>query len=446
MLSPFLPPVPAALLVDFDNVVSKLASDFAENPGVWVKWLETGGHDPNGRRRRFLIKRVYWNEHNEVYREAFEAAGFEAFACKSEAKSKKSTADMVLALDALESLYSDDRLREFVLLSTDTDFVPLVDRLQQHDRGVITLVDERDVSSAVYRARADLVITRHALGDAAQTPAEAYRTRLGLWGPYTAGPYPVVDKTPRKIRRARAKSEPALIRAAETVAADLMGRQVRRMERERLPRLLARMEDFTTAGADTDSWLGWGGEDAFIEALAERHEALVVIRSRRGAPALELTEDAYHKVRAGEGPGFDIAGAAAEVARVAGERPGLMLNRARVTKLLQGFPTFTTSGARPFMGQTTYRAFVKAMVDTRTDLRLMPTPDGGVAVVYGHAHEAAADAPSTAHQAASQAAPQVVASEQPAAERKHRDRIRREDSPTDDPEPILPPGAAVAKG
>jgi hypothetical protein len=432
MLSPFLPPVPAALFVDFDNVVSKLASDFAENPTAWVRWLEAGGHEPNGRRRRFLIKRVYWNEHNEVYREAFEAAGFEAFACKSEAKSKKSTADMVLALDALEALYGEDRIREFVLLSTDTDFVPLVDRVQDNDRAVVTLVDERDVSSAVYRARADLVITRHALGDAAQTPIEAYRTRLGLWGRYTAGPFPVVNKPPRKVRKARAKSEPALARAAELVAHDLLGRQVRRLERERLPRLLARIEDFTTAGSEADSWLGWGGEDAFVEALAEKSDTLVVARSRRGVPAIELTEEAFHKARTGDGPGFDLTGAAAEVARVAGERPGLMLNRARVTKLLQGFPTFTTSGARPFMGQTTYRAFVKALVDQRTDLRLVPTPDGGVAVVYGAAQEADAGTPPGAQSS------------------KHRDRVRREDKDdprgSDDPSAVLPPGAAIAKG
>jgi uncharacterized LabA/DUF88 family protein len=402
MLSPFLPPVPAVLLVDFDNVVSKIVAEFAESPLAWLRWLEAGGHEPNGRRRRLVMKRVYWNSHNEVYREAFEAAGFEAFACRSEAKSKKSTADMVLALDALDALYGEDRIREFILLSTDTDFVPLVDRLQEHDRRVVTLVDERDVSSAVYRARADLVITRNALGDAAQTPVEAYKRRLSLWGPVTVGPFPVHSKPPRKVRRARAKSEPAMALAADIVTRDMMGRRVRRMERERLPRLLARIEAFTIAGSEADRWLGWGTEEEFVEALAERNEALVVTRSRRGTPQLELSEQAQQQARTGDGPGFDLEGAAAEIARVAGERPGLMLNRARVTKLLSGFPTFTTSGARPFMGCATYRNFIRALVDLRGDLRLVPTPDGGVAVVFGvgasepsqgEADAGAADAP-----------------------------------------------------
>jgi hypothetical protein len=406
--------------VDFDNVVSKTAPEFAEQPLAWVRWLETGGHEPGGRRRRFLIKRVYWNSHNEVYREAFEAAGFEAFACRAEAKSKKSTADMVLALDAFQACLAEDRIREFVLLTTDTDFVPLVDRLQDHDRRVVVLVDERDVSSAVYRARADLVITRTALGDAAQIPTEAYKQRLGPWGRVTVGPFPVHDKTPHKVRKARAKSEPAVTRAAALVARDLMGRRVRRIERERLPRLLARIEGFTAAGADVDRWLGWGEEDAFIEALAERHDSLVITRTRRGAPQLELSEQAFQIARSGGGPGFDLEGAAAEIARVAGERPGLMLNRARVTKLLAGFPTFTTSGARPFMGCTTCRNFIRTLVELRDDLRLVATPDGGVAVAYSFGD---------------------------GADRK-RDRRsdKREGKSGDGSSPLLPPGAAIAEG
>jgi uncharacterized LabA/DUF88 family protein len=412
------------LLVDFDNIVSKTAPEFADHPLSWVRWLEAGGLDPDGRRRRFLVKRVYWNSHNEVYREVFEAAGFEAFACRAEAKSKKSTADMVLALDAVDLLHAEDRIREFIVLTTDTDFVPLVDRLQDRDRRVVVMVDERDVSSAVYRPRADLVITRHALSDAAQTPLEAYRQRFGLWGRVTAGPFPVHTKTPRKVRKARAKSEPAMALAAELVARDLMGRRVRRIERERLPRLLARIEDFTAAGTDADRWLGWGDEAAFVEALAERDDSLVITRTRRGAPQLELSEKAFQTARGGGGPGFDLTGAAAEIARIASERPGLMLNRARVTKLLAGFPTFTTSGARPFMGCATYRSFIRALVDLRDDLKFVSTPDGGVAISY-------------------------------IADVAERDRLRRErdrraearEGKSDDSSsPLLPPGAAIAEG
>ncbi|MGD2134353.1 MAG: NYN domain-containing protein [Maricaulaceae bacterium] len=422
MLNAFRPPIPTALLVDFDNVISKTCVEFGDNPLAWLRWLEAGGHEPGGRRRRITLRRVYWNSHNEVYREAFEAAGFEAFACRSEAKSKKSTADMVLAMDALEALSGEEPIQEFILISTDTDFVPLVDRLQDHDRQVVTLVDERDVSSAVYRARADLVITRNALTDAAQTPLEAYRVRRGLWGKVTVGPLPVSNKTTRRLRRARDRNQKSLAQAGEIVARDLMGRGVRRMERERLPRLMARVDGFTVAGADEDRWLGWGAEDAFVDAIAERQEGLISTRSRRGAPQIELSEETYQAVRAGEGPGFDLDGAGEEIARLAAERPGMILNRARIIKSLSGFPTFTSSGARPFMGCSTYRNFIRTIAERRGDLRLAPTPDGGVAVVYsaGGAIETPPDpGPQSGSPPESSAAGGVEAFDEPDPESAH---------------------------
>ncbi len=153
----------------------------------------------------------------------------------------------------------------------------------------------------------------------------------------------------------------------------------------------------------------------------------MVTRSRRGTPQLELSEQSQQLARSGEGPGFDLEGAAAEIARVAGERPGLMLNRARVTKLLSGFPTFTTSGARPFMGHTTYRNFIRALVELRSDLRLMPTPDGGVAVVYG---VGAGEAPAQA--AAAEPDP-------PSRQAEPSEGKRAEEA-----SPVMLPGAAAA--
>lgn len=383
MFAALQPPIRTAVLVDFDNVVSKVGSEFAERPELWLRWIESGAFDPRGRRRRVVIKRVYWNAHNEIYRSGFEAAGFEAFACRSEAKSKKSTADMVLALDAADVLYGDHKVKEFIVLSADTDFVPLLDRLQDNDARVVALVDERDVSSAVYRGRADLVISRHDLIDAAQMSPKAFKVRRGLWGRVTIGPLAVPEKPARKGKKDKALNDEALTLAAEIVARDLKGRGVRRLERERLPRLLVRIENFSIAGAEANRWFGWGEEAAFVEALAEREADLVAVRSRKGAPQVELTELAFAAVRAGQGPGFDLDGAAAEVARLASDPPGAMLNRSRIARLLAGFPTFTAGGARPWMGCGNYRQFIRALADRRDDLKLVSTSDGGVAVMRG---------------------------------------------------------------
>ena len=96
-----------------------------------------------------------------------------------------------------------------------------------------------------------------------------------------------------------------------------------------------------------------------------------------------------------------------------------MLNRVRVTKLLAGFPTFTTSGARPFMGHHSYRTFIRAVVELRDDLKLVSTPDGGVAVAACSPPPAPAAAPS---------------------------RSRRGEADDDATSTFLGPGPAPAKG
>ena len=85
-----------ALLIDFDNVLGMTSGEFTTSIAKWMEWLEDGAFDEKRQKRKFLIKRVYWNPLYDRYRDPFEAAGFEAFACGAIAKSKKSSADMVI--------------------------------------------------------------------------------------------------------------------------------------------------------------------------------------------------------------------------------------------------------------------------------------------------------------------------------------------------------------
>ncbi len=144
--------VRSALLVDFDNVHITLKDrgrdDLAGRIAHWVAWLEDGGFDPRGRRRKFLTKRVYWNGHFDLHREVFEDAGFDAFACRGQTASKKSSADIVITLDAIEILSEHPSVKEVILLSMDTDFVPVVNRLQAKGLAVAAMGNEEN-SSAV---------------------------------------------------------------------------------------------------------------------------------------------------------------------------------------------------------------------------------------------------------------------------------------------------------
>jgi uncharacterized LabA/DUF88 family protein len=160
----------SAIFLDFDNLISGLrdgagpevALRFADQPEVWLERLL------GDRPRRALLRRCYMNpagtledgEGSRVrfseFRWSFMAAGFEVMDCPKLTR-LKNAADVRIALDAMEAMLSPlARYDEFILLSTDSDFVPLLQRLRAADR-LTRLVAHPDVGRVV-RAAADEVI------------------------------------------------------------------------------------------------------------------------------------------------------------------------------------------------------------------------------------------------------------------------------------------------
>ena len=179
----FRRPVNCAVLVDFDNVVQIVGAPFGENAQAWLNWFEDARFDPGGRRRRLVRKMVYWNEHNErKWRPYFEAVGFEAFNCPSLVKSKKSEADMRIALDAQRLAYEAKEIEEFAIISTDTDFVPLLNCLAALDRRTIAAANPDNASYVVYRKYADIAVSVEALREAC-----AYQRPPPFWRRWLSG-------------------------------------------------------------------------------------------------------------------------------------------------------------------------------------------------------------------------------------------------------------------
>ena len=156
-------PLRCAILIDFDNVISGLrdgagadiAIRFAEQPQVWLDRLM--GDAP----RRVLLRRCYMNpagyiEESEgsprryfnTFRWAFQAAGFEVMDCPRLTR-MKNAADLRIAMDLVA--WPTARIDEFTLLSTDSDFVPLLLRLRAADR-LTRLVAHPDVGRVVQAA------------------------------------------------------------------------------------------------------------------------------------------------------------------------------------------------------------------------------------------------------------------------------------------------------
>lgn len=161
-----------ALFVDFDNVFSGLkkissqyAERFARHPSRWLQWLTedlerlpavdralaSGGH------RRVLVRRCYLNPVMfSQFRRPIHEAGFEIVDCPPMTATGKTSTDIHMVLDTMDALQDNTRFDEFVMLSADADFSPLLRRLRRHDRR--TVVFAAGAMSESYKASADLVI------------------------------------------------------------------------------------------------------------------------------------------------------------------------------------------------------------------------------------------------------------------------------------------------
>lgn len=152
------------LFVDFDNTYSALravdedsGTAFVQHPTSWLEQLRQGVDEDGAFARRFLQKSVYLNPAPYgQFRATFTRAGFRVVDCPSLTKSGKSSADMWMAVDILDAIAHPTSFDEFVIISSDADFTPLVHRIRAYNRRA-TLITT-GFAAAAYRANADQVI------------------------------------------------------------------------------------------------------------------------------------------------------------------------------------------------------------------------------------------------------------------------------------------------
>lgn len=182
----------SAMFVDFDNVYSGLqrldadaAKSFAEDPARWVDILATGSDVDGPFTRRFLIRKCYLNPAPfSRYRPNFTRAGFQVVDCPSLTQQGKSSADINLVLDAVDALSARTTFDEFIFLSADADFTPLIARCRAADRHVTIITS--GPAAAAYRASADTVLGADAL-IALLTRPEPHEPAPAVEGQTTSG-------------------------------------------------------------------------------------------------------------------------------------------------------------------------------------------------------------------------------------------------------------------
>ena len=181
----------SAIFVDFDNIFLGLtrtkgaasAHSFATDPAGWLNWLTryTGTEGVSDEKasswlswlsvnrskssppdsvgvREIIVRRCYLNPRSFWrYRQPFAQAGFEVVDCPSLTQQNKSGADIRIVLDIMDLLQQRDPLiNEFIIMSGDADFTPVVLRLRQRGRRIMVMVARRAANA--YLAAANAVI------------------------------------------------------------------------------------------------------------------------------------------------------------------------------------------------------------------------------------------------------------------------------------------------
>lgn len=170
----------SAVFVDYDNIYMSLkrkneeaARRFAKEAATWIKGIESGAliTPTNGIatdvNRRIIMNRCYGNpvpRRNQsdnstdmssfpFVRHHFLRAGFEVVDCPPLTAQLKNSSDIRMVMDIIDFLAHGTYFDEFIILSGDADFTPVLHRLRAHARR--TIIFANDYTAAPYTAISD---------------------------------------------------------------------------------------------------------------------------------------------------------------------------------------------------------------------------------------------------------------------------------------------------
>jgi len=255
----------SALFVDFDNIYLGLSQggaggedEFARNPARWLRWLEREleyqgpGWEAVAGRRRILVRRCYLNPQTfHRARPFFIRAGFEVVDTPALTAQGKTSADVQMALDVVDTLNHTTRFDEFIVLSGDADFTPVLRRLREHDR--YTAVLATGPTAAAYRSVCDLVIDEERFVEEA----------LGITGEELAS---------ARAAAAIDGASPELLTRIGERARDLAA-MTGGIQPVHLPAIYKEFREFT----EGENWLGFYSLRAMTEAVVDVTEGLTLV-------------------------------------------------------------------------------------------------------------------------------------------------------------------------
>ncbi|MDC3952406.1 NYN domain-containing protein [Polyangium jinanense] len=279
-----------ALFVDFDNIYLGLhrvdpeaAEVFATEPTRWLAWMERGligksqsdsepGHTPLS----VLVRKCYLNPKTfHKYRPYFTRAAFEVVDCPPLTSLGKTSSDIRMVMDILDTLGHPTRFDKFVIMSGDADFTPVLLRLRAHDRR--TVVVAVGYAASAYIAACDRLITEDRfIEDTLRVPGEGEGFEPPAISPpqrdrsFSMFPSASIMPPPASLPAGDAGAELLSQMAAAVVGAARAGGS---LPAASLPRVYRRFHEFSAAS----DWLGFKSLRALTEELCRRDVRLRIV-------------------------------------------------------------------------------------------------------------------------------------------------------------------------
>lgn len=121
-----------AFFMDFENIalgVREAKYKLFEVEKVLERLIDVG---------KIVLKKAYadWEAYGK-YKRTFHEAGIELIDIPRKAYSGKNSADIRMAVDAMDLCYAKDHIAVFAIASGDSDFSPLVSKLKENDKYVM---------------------------------------------------------------------------------------------------------------------------------------------------------------------------------------------------------------------------------------------------------------------------------------------------------------------
>ena len=257
----------SALFIDFDNIYGGLRADydasvatsFATNPRKWIDWLSSfKGTAESYSGRRILLRKCYLNPMRFArYRLDFTHAACEVIDCPSLTRRGKSSADIYMALDIVDALAQQHPpFDEFIIMSADADFTPVLFRLRRADRR--TLVIAPSIASAAYTEIATAVaetdkFVSEALGSEHTVLTPPVQAHTSSYGDEAGSAVAYVNPATARKRREDA------LRSIEKQLRDADGP----LKAETVAHALR--AEFPGAGSPDAGWFGYPKLSSFLE-------------------------------------------------------------------------------------------------------------------------------------------------------------------------------------